>query len=52
MPASFTSDSHLCLSVIQLAEALVVGHLGSLTRDHRDGDELAVRARIQADSAG
>jgi cellulose synthase operon protein C len=52
---SFNTNSHFCLALVDLADALVMGHVGEdltlsdATRRFLDEDEFAVRKRIHRD---
>jgi hypothetical protein len=55
---SFNTNSHFCLSMVDLADALVLGHVGDdltlneTTRRFLDEDEYLVRRRIHRDVGG
>ncbi len=53
---SFNTNEHFCLSVVEFADALVLGHVGDdltlseMTRRFLDEDEHVVRRRVHRDS--
>jgi hypothetical protein len=55
---SFNTNSHFCLSMVHLADALVLGHVGDdltlneTTRRFLDEDEYFVRRRVHRDVGG
>ena len=52
---SFSTNSHFCVSLVELADALVLGHVGDdltlneTTRRFLDEDEFLVRRRVHRD---
>lgn len=55
---SFSTNPHLCLSLVELADVLVLGHVGDdltlneTTRRFLDEDEYLVRRRVHRDVGG
>jgi len=54
----YNTNTHFCLSVVELADALVLGHVGDdltlneTTRRYLDEDEYLVRRRVHRDVGG
>jgi HEAT repeat protein len=55
---SFNTNSHFCLSLVDFADALVLGHVGDdltlneVTRRFLEEDEYLVRRRVHRDAGG
>ncbi|MGV3620295.1 MAG: hypothetical protein ACO1OB_05745, partial [Archangium sp.] len=55
---SFSTNPHLCVSLVELADSLVLGHVGDdltlneTTRRFLDEDEYLVRRRVHRDVGG
>jgi hypothetical protein len=58
MTDSYNTNSHFCLSLVDFADALVLGHVGDdltlneTTRRYLDEDEYLVRRRVHRDVGG
>ena len=55
---NFNTNSHFCLSLVEFADALVLGHVGDdltlneVTRRFLEEDEYLVRRRVHRDVGG